>query len=106
MEMCKVNKYFVAGIQYTLPEIQAMVFFTFIFTSDLYQIKRTGVNPSSPPFLAFRCLLLEKILERLGEGHTPHFCTYPLHKSIKRYKYLRIFQHLVCAALANCILKW
>lgn len=106
MEICKVNRYFVAGIQHTLPEIHRMVVFTFTFTLDLYQIKHTEVNPSSPPILAFRCLLSQKILERLGVGHAPHFCTYPLHRSIRRYKYLRIFQHQVCAILANCILKW
>lgn len=104
MKIRKVNRYFVAGIQNILPEIQAIMLF--IFTSDLYQIKQTDVNPSSPPFLAFRCLLPEKILERLGEGQTPHFCTHSLHKSIRRYKYLRIFHCQVCTILANCILKW
>lgn len=104
METCKVNKYFVVGIQNTLPEIQAILFF--IFTSDLYELKQTEVNPSFPPFLAFRCLLPKKILERLAEEHTPHFCTYSLHRSIRRYTYLRIFHHQVCAILANCILKW
>lgn len=90
-EICKVNRYFVAGIQHSLPEIHRMVFFTFMFISDLYQIKHTEVNPSFPPLLAFRCLSLEKISERLGVGHSPHFCTYTLHRSIRRYKHLRIF---------------
>lgn len=68
METCKVNRYFWQEFSNTLPEIEAIVGFTFIFISDLYQIKHTEVNPSSPLPLALRFFYLKRYWKDLESG--------------------------------------